>query len=168
MKSRASFFNRHFSRVLLRRFWPLLLLWLAAMVLAGPVYVARIPPERFETAVQYVNHVNREILDSGRAAVYLGFAAAPLLAMAMLSYLYNPRVCGLVGSLPMRRETAGSSSAVTIWILHFPSIRASTALCRMKLYFFSMIPRANSSPGYRTVSVPFSKAAGFKGSSQRL
>ena len=113
MKSGTSFFNRSYSLHLLRRFWPLWALWLALLILIGPVLLGSAPPESFGTPAEYVNNLNRTILESGRILAFLSILAGPLVAMAMLSWLYSPRICGMVNSLPMKRETVWFTSVLT-------------------------------------------------------
>ncbi len=105
MKSRTSFYNKGFGKNLLRRFWPLWALWLAVLLYA-PLQLAGIKSIDYFRALDYVNNVNRSLLETGTVLAKLCIFAMPVMAMAMLSYLYDRRSCGLVNSLPMRREEA--------------------------------------------------------------
>ena len=105
MKSGTSFYNRGFGLNLLRRFWPLWVLWLAVLLYA-PLQLAGIRSADYILEQDFVNTVNRSFLQTGTELAKLSVFAMPLMAMAMLSYLYDRRSCGLVNSLPMRRETA--------------------------------------------------------------
>lgn len=113
MRSGTSCFNRAYSLHLLRRFWPLWVLWLAFLLLLGPALLASAPPERFEDAARYLSNLDRSILDSGRILAFLAFFMGPAMAMAMLSHLYNPRACFAVGALPMTRETVYCTAVLT-------------------------------------------------------
>ena len=113
VRSRASCFNRSFSLYLLRRFWPIWLLWLALLILVGPVHLSTVVPENFAEYEAYASGLSRAILDSGSMLAFLAFGAGPVLAMGMLSYLYNPRTCGMVNALPMKRETAFFTAVLT-------------------------------------------------------
>ena len=113
MKSGTSFFNKSFSLHLLRRFWPLWCLWLAVLILVGPLNLGTILPANYDSTASYVNNLNRLILDSGRIVCCLAVFAGALMAMAMLSWLYNPRTCGLVCSLPLKRETLWCTAFLT-------------------------------------------------------
>ena len=113
MRSRTSFFNRAFSRHLLRRFWPVWALWLILLLLVGLAAPAGNPPESYASRADYVRELNRVLLDTGVALVYCAAAAGPVVAMCMLGYLYHPRVCGMVCALPMRREEAYFTAALT-------------------------------------------------------
>lgn len=105
MKSGTSFYNRGFGLNLLRRFWPLWVLWLAALLYA-PLQLAGIKSIDYFRELDFVNNVNRSLLETGTELAKFSIFAMPVMAMAMLSYLYDRRSCGLVNSLPMRRETA--------------------------------------------------------------
>ena len=104
MKSVRSYFNGSYFLHLLRRFWILHVLWLALLLLAGPIALSTIIPQNFETVPQYLNSIRRAVLTSGQFVAYAGFAAGPMMAMAVLSYLYTPRVCYMTAALPVRRE----------------------------------------------------------------
>lgn len=110
MRSRASFFDRRFSRYLLRRFWPLWVLWLAVLLLAGPVNLSTVYDENL---ARYVSYLGENLLDSAGGVIFFAAVGGALLAMAMLSYLYDARTCGLFASLPLRRETAYRTAVFT-------------------------------------------------------
>ena len=105
MKSRTSFYNKGFGKNLLRRFWPLWALWLLALLYA-PLQLAGIKSIDYFRETDFVNTVNRAILETGTELAKICIFAMPVMAMAMVSYLYDRRSCGLVNSLPMRREEA--------------------------------------------------------------
>ena len=113
MRSGTSCFNKSYSLHLLRRFWPLWVLWLTFLLLLGPALLASAPPESFEDAVRYLSSLDRSILESGRILAFLAFFMGPAMAMAMLSHLYNPRACFAVGALPMKRETVYCTAVLT-------------------------------------------------------
>ena len=116
MRSRTSFFDRRVSLHLLRRFWPLFLLWLTMLLVVGPL---GLKVSAYEEPARYISSLRSELLSSGRGAVWLSAAMGALMAMAMLSYLYFPRDCGLVNSLPLRQSGdlhAGCSHSG--WVLY--------------------------------------------------
>ena len=110
MRSRTSFFDRRVSLHLLRRFWPLWLAWLAVLTLA--VFSADADYVKAEP-VRYVSSLRQNLLVSGEALAWGSFFAGALMAMAILSYLYFPRDCGLMNSLPLRRETVYFTAVLT-------------------------------------------------------
>ncbi|MBQ7144390.1 MAG: hypothetical protein IJR65_04470, partial [Oscillospiraceae bacterium] len=65
MRSRTSFFDIRFSRHLLRRFWPLWLLWLALLLLVGPL---GLNVSRYQEPARYVTELRGELLSSARGA----------------------------------------------------------------------------------------------------
>ncbi len=113
MRSRTSFFNKAFSRHLLRRFWPLWALWLVLLLAIGTGDPLGYSPESYPSQAVYVQELNRVILEVGVALVYCSIAAGPLVAMAMLGYLYSPRACCMVNALPMRREETYFTAVLT-------------------------------------------------------
>lgn len=110
MRSKTSFFDIRFSRHLLRRFWPLFALWLALLLLVGPL---GLNVSRYQEPARYVTEMRGELLSSARGAVWLSALMGALMAMGMLSYLYFPRDCGLVNSLPLKRETVYFTAVLT-------------------------------------------------------
>ena len=110
MRSRTSFFDRRFCKHLLRRFWPLWLLWLALLLLVGPL---ALNVSRYQEPARMITELRGELLSSGRGAVLVSALMGALMAMGMLSYLYFPRDCGLINSLPLRRETVYFTAVLT-------------------------------------------------------
>ncbi|MCR5090659.1 MAG: hypothetical protein K6C08_14260, partial [Oscillospiraceae bacterium] len=113
MKSGKFFFNRGISQSLLRRFWPLWLGVLAMLILLGPAQVSRLMSYMPEYPVWRSNEMVRGILGAGVDAARFEMAAAVLTAMAMYSYLYLPRTCGLMNTVPVRRETVFLTAFLT-------------------------------------------------------
>ena len=110
MRSRTSFFDRRVSLHLLRRFWPLWLAWLAVLTFAA--FSVNADYVRTEP-ISYVSSLRVNLLAAGEALSWVSFFAGALMAMAMLSYLYFPRDCGLMNSLPLRRETVYFTAVLT-------------------------------------------------------
>ena len=110
MKSRTSCFDGRFSLHLLRRFWPLWLLWLAILLIV-PLGLH----ENYEglNAIHTMDGIRCGLLDAGEVVVWLSFVMGALMAMGMLSWLYFPRDCALVSSLPLRRETVYFTAVLT-------------------------------------------------------
>ncbi len=102
MKSRISLFNWGLARNLLKRFWPLWTGYAVILLLGLPT-----------TLPQYVRFGGADAAADAR--ILIGVNAMSLLfwsaiigivlARAMFGHLYNARLCGLVNSLPLRRET---------------------------------------------------------------
>ena len=111
MKSRISLFNRGVSRSLLRRFWPLWTGYAVYMLLRLPV---RIPAmlASAEAAKMSDNFdsftflsLNNSVISNGVGTLIPAALISLILVGAMFGYLYNSRMCGLMNSLPLRRET---------------------------------------------------------------
>ncbi len=110
MRSKTSFFDKRVSLHLLRRFWPLWLAWLAVLTFAA--FSVNADYVRTEP-IRYVSSLRVNLLTAGEALSWVSFFAGTLMAMAMLSYLYFPRDCGLMNSLPLRRETVYFTAVLT-------------------------------------------------------
>ena len=96
---------------LLRRFWPLFLSWFAILLLA--CVSLEVPEYLRKEPILYVSNFRQIILSSAEPLVWAAFFGGALVAMAMLSYLYFPRDCGLINSLPLRRETVYFTAVLT-------------------------------------------------------
>lgn len=108
MKSKTSYFNPGVCRNLLRRCWPLWTAWTVLLLFLLPVILAKVvgyPEGSLE--------MNRLTLRSAVNMVPVCFGMAILTVMCMFSYLYNTRSCGLMNSLPIRRETAFGTACLT-------------------------------------------------------
>ena len=130
MRSRVSFFNRGVCKNLLRRFWPLWAGYFALLLFLLPVSLAKTVAYAGETRAL---SLQRDILESGVAMIWISFGMGILTAMVVFGYLYNTRVCGLMNSLPIRRETL----FLTAWLTGLlPMLAAEllTALITGALY----------------------------------
>lgn len=100
MKSKISLVHKGVSRNLLKRYWPLWAVYFAALLLITPVRLSGMTGRLAEGEM-----LNYTLLVSGIHAVKLSMAAGVLAAMAMYNYLYTAKSCGLMNTLPLRRET---------------------------------------------------------------
>ena len=105
MSSRISLYNRGVGRNLLRRYWPLWAAYLLVMIAVGPMSITAGAQSDPAAVIFLTNQFNRSIMNSALLAARIQVPAAALMAMAMYNYLYNPRSCGLMNTLPLRRET---------------------------------------------------------------
>ena len=108
MKSKTAWIDAGLFRHLLRRFWPLYLGYFVLLVLLLP---ASLPgtldpsgPDAFNLGFVYA------VLEKSSASVVLSFAAGFAFAGAMFHFLYQSRSCGMIHSLPLRRETIFTTS----------------------------------------------------------
>lgn len=108
MRSRTSFFNPGLAKSLFKRFWPLMLAYLAVLLLTLPLQLSSLTGQNW-----YAKRLNYEILRRASEGVVYSALAALLMAMAMFSHLFNKRDCGLINSLPLRRETTWLTACFT-------------------------------------------------------
>lgn len=108
MKSKISFFNAGIFKSMLKRFWPLWTVYFAIwfMSLPLPSLVARLQGAK-ESAVAVVTAAMKTSVE---ASLISGFVMGILAAMAVFSFLYNSRSCGMVASAPVRREAVFCSA----------------------------------------------------------
>lgn len=102
LKSRTSCFEPAILKSLLRRFWPLWLIYTLVLLL--------IPLSLFSTWKNYRPGVgltpglDHQLAGSGEVLLFVSFAAGLIAAMAVFGFLYSPRSCGLMTSLPVTRS----------------------------------------------------------------
>ena len=110
MTSRISFFNKGVARNYLRRFWPLWTTYLVILLLMLPVAVATWIRG---TAAWSSDTPDLAVYRSGIMAAWLSAFAGIAAAMAMFHYLYQNRSCGMMNTLPIRRETMFGTAWLT-------------------------------------------------------
>lgn len=113
VRSKISFFNRHAALNLLKRFWPLWTAYFAAMIFVFPVNLLSKLHFNLRGSLLEMYGVNRHVLETCRFEFPVTFVFAVLIAMAVFSYLYDTRRCGLANSLPLRRETMFGTAFIT-------------------------------------------------------
>ena len=113
VRSKISFFNRHVALNLLKRFWPLWTAYFAAMIFVFPVNLLSKLRFNLRGSLLEIYGVNRQVLQTCRLEFPVTFVFAVLIAMAVFSYLYDGRRCGLANSLPLRRETMYCTAFIT-------------------------------------------------------
>ena len=104
MKSKTSFFNRGIAKNLLHRCWPLWAGYLILLLLILPFMLR----QTVQNTYGYIGMI--PVLDStaagmGEEMMVVSFGVSILTAMAMFSYLYNVRSCGMMNALPVTRTT---------------------------------------------------------------
>ena len=109
MKSKMSFYNTGLGKNLLKRFWPLWLLYFLMLMVELPFDIAGSGFEKWS----YPIGINEHILKSGVNTALLSAFACVIVVMAMFSHLYSARSCGLAASLPVRRETVFATACLT-------------------------------------------------------
>ncbi len=104
MKSKTSFFNRGIAKNLLHRCWPLWAGYLILLLLILPFMLR----QQLQNTYGYIGMI--PVLDStaagmGEEMMVVSFGVSILAVMAMFSYLYNVRSCGMMNALPVTRTT---------------------------------------------------------------
>ncbi len=109
VKSKTPLFNKTIITNLLKRFWPIWAGYFVLIVFQLPVNVL----SQLETA----NYLNQSaeffVLISGNKTMTLSFVFSIISVMAVFSYLYSSRSCGMICAMPIKRETMFISCAVT-------------------------------------------------------
>lgn len=113
VRSKISFFNKAVALNLLKRFWPLWTAYFAAMIFVFPVNLLSKLRFNLRGSLLEIYGVNRQVLQTCRLEFPVTFVFAVLIAMAVFSYLYDGRRCGLANSLPLRRETMYCTAFIT-------------------------------------------------------
>lgn len=108
MRSKTSFYNKRLSLNFLKRSWPLWVVYALTLMLIMPFEVNT--PELREI---YALTISRDILGSAQAMVYVSFFFCAVVAMVMFNYLYNSRSCGMLNSVPVRRDTCFFTAFIT-------------------------------------------------------
>lgn len=111
MKSRISFFNTGLCKNFLRRCWPLWVVYFAVLFLELPAMLNA--QGRLYYSDNGQSLLYQAILNSGELVVITSFFACIAVAMAMFSYLYSSRSCGMMNTLPIRRETMFGTAWLT-------------------------------------------------------
>ena len=113
MRSKTSFFNFGLAKNLLRRSWPFWFCYFALLMLLFPVSLYNVTHNWLGTGEELIDFKANWILSNGCVMAVLSFFVCIIAAMIVFSYLYNARTCGLVCSLPLRRETVFLTAYLT-------------------------------------------------------
>jgi len=94
---------------LLKRFWPLWALYFLLLAAALPMVISGSGFEQWRNPAE----ISHDILQTGVTLAQWSFVVCAIIVMAMFSHLYNARSCGLMASLPVRRETVFMTVCLT-------------------------------------------------------
>ena len=100
VKSRTSFFNTGICLNLLKRCWLLWSGWLGILLLS----VTAMASPRYNSYYMNAGDMGYNILSSVSVFSVVICFFSVIVVMAMFSYLYNPRACGMINSLPVKRK----------------------------------------------------------------
>lgn len=136
MRSKTSFCNGALLRKNLTRFWPLWAVYAAAWLLAGPVTCFTSAFGRYyqsmEPALRY-HRIVRDYLSTWCEFSQVGAVLAGVLfAMALFSYLAQPRAVGLFHSMPIRREKL-------FWTNYFTGVLVAAAVQAVSALLESLV-----------------------------
>lgn len=117
MKSKISLFNPGIAKNLLRRFWPLWSAYFAVIVYLLPVklynqivYIRDWQIFNWQISVSFLSDF---LLKCGVLMMWVSAVACILAVMAVFGFLYGTRSCGMIASLPVRRETVFFTCCLT-------------------------------------------------------
>lgn len=113
MRSATSFFNGAIARSDLRRYWPVLFLYVGLWLIFLPIPVWNRAAERNPALV----NLTELCADTYATAVVLALIFGGMMAMASFSYLMNPRSVGAMHALPQRRGTLFWTHFLTGWAM---------------------------------------------------
>lgn len=112
MPSKTWSFNRGVAANDLKRFWPLWGAWFAVLLVLTVAGVQNAIASFGHDSVYNVWNFGADLLTMAEQLAILSAAVGVLAAMAMFHYLYQPRACGMMHALPLRRE----SLFLTVWL----------------------------------------------------
>lgn len=112
MRSKTSFFNTGIAKNLLRRCWPLWVAYLLGLLVLVPMPLLLMLREPWRYS-EGVVPMNQNLASIGGMMIFYAFAVGAVTAMAMFSYLYQNRSCGLMNSLPVTRTTTFFTAYLT-------------------------------------------------------
>lgn len=111
MKSKTRFFSKGLSANLLKRCWPIWVCYLCFLLLMTPGALLNTLQETHAGNAAEVVRMN--VLNTGCYLAVISFAVAIVVVMAMFSFLYNARTCGMLCSMPLKRETVFTTAYLT-------------------------------------------------------
>lgn len=113
MRSAKSFFNGAIARSDLRRYWPVLFLYVGLWLIFLPIPVWNRAAERNPALV----NLTELCADTYAAAVVLALIFGGIMATAVFSYLMQTRSVGAMHALPQRRGTLFWTHFLTGWAM---------------------------------------------------
>ena len=131
MKSKTSCFNTGIAKNLIIRFWPLWLGYFLVMLLFPLTLYSRL--RAFNPATDMTPGLDYMLGSMTDIALILSLIVGVLAAMAVFGFLYQPRSCGLLNSLPVTRTglffTACLSGAGMLLAVDLLTLGITALLC---------------------------------------
>ena len=110
LKSKTSCFEPAIMKSLLRRFWPLWLVYTLALLLIPLMLYSGL--KNYRPGIDMTPGLNYGLAQIGEPLLFLSFFAGLLAAIVVFSFLYSQRSCGLMTSLPVTRSSLFLTSFV--------------------------------------------------------
>ena len=113
MRSEKALYNKALGASLIKRCWPIWMIWFALLLFLLPMELLQVFDGLARTEAQLAAiNAERRILGSAVDVLSLSIFAAPVVVMLLYSFLYNSRGCGMIAALPISRESVFS----TVWL----------------------------------------------------
>ena len=109
MRSKTSFFHKGLAGNLFKRCWPVWLGYLVLMLLIFPISVNNSISAWRAPMDELPRYLMSQIFNSACTTVGIALFACMAVVMAVFSYLYNSRTCGMINAFPLKRETVFST-----------------------------------------------------------
>lgn len=130
MKQKTSFFNWGLSRNILKRTWVLWAAYLALMFACTAGNISKPNAKSIIDVFAYTVDYNYSVMRLGITAAQINAFACAVAAMAVFSYMYTSRSCGMINALPIRRETA----YITAYLTGLGVLVASCVICAVAVW----------------------------------
>ena len=133
MKSKTSSFNTTIFKKNLTHYWPIWIVYLCYLLMVVPVSIGLIYANAENNYIGNVQPAQKQYYVIGSALAGAGsvvpvFIAAAAAALAVFSYLYNPRNANMIHSLPLdRRELYITNYVSGFLFLFIPEVMAFIA-----------------------------------------
>lgn len=129
VKQKTSFFNWGLSRNILKRTWVLWAAYFAVMLACTAGDISK-PAKGISDVFAYTIDYNYSVMRLGINAAQINAFACAVAAMAVFSYMYTSRSCGMINALPIRRETA----YITAYLTGLGVLVASNVICAVAVW----------------------------------
>lgn len=141
MKSKTSLYNFGLARSVIKRSWPL---WLAYFVSVFSLPLTLVSYNASYLRQEGYFHqlfLNGAVFEHIEVMNIISFLFAPVAAMVLFGFLYNNRSCGMMASLPIKRETMFSTVYITGLV---PMLIADFIAAGSAYLLFGSSPNLNS------------------------
>lgn len=141
MKSKTSLYNFGFARNVISRSWPLWTAYFVTVFSLPLTLVSYNAAYMRQEGYFYQLFLNRAVFEHIEVMNIFSFLFAPVAAMVLFGFLYNNRSCGMMASLPIKRETMFSTVYITGLV---PMLIADVIAAGSAYLLFGSSPNLNS------------------------